>query len=261
MDLPGRFRALGYRLARPLRTLRELSDPVDDLTRLADRFGTDKGSAAFAGHGYTRIYADLLEPLRDRPVRLLEIGLLHPADSGWSAGAGGEAAAVGRRAPSLAMWSAYFPRGEIYGFDREDFSAVAIERCRIFRGDMGSREDLHRLIEESGGRFDIVIDDASHASHHQQIALATLFPALRSGGFYVIEDLNYQPPGLEAEDAVRTVDLLRRVEAGGRFASPHLDAAECAFLDAQAASIELYDALDRRLRLARRDALAVLRRR
>ena len=262
MDIAGRLRGLLYRLARPRETLRQLSEPVDDLTRLADRYGSDKGFAAFDGHGYTRVYAELFAPLRDSPVRLLEIGLLHHKDRGWSEHPWSHrGSARARRAPSLAMWSAYFPQATIFGFDINDFSAVEIERCRIFRGDMGSREDLHRLIGDSGGMFDIVIEDGSHASHDQQIALATLWPALRSGGLYVIEDLTYQPPELERAGAVKTLDLLRAVETGGKFGSPFLDAAERALLDAEVARIELYDSLDRRTRFSRRDALAVLRKR
>lgn len=260
MDIKGRFAALGYRLGRPVETLKALSEPVDPLTRLADRFGTDKGSAAFAGHGYSRIYHELFAPLRGQPVRLLEIGLLHHADPAWSAHPW-QGPARATRAPSLAMWAAYFPQGAIFGFDINDFSAVTIERCRILRGDMGSREDLQALVHESGGDFDIVIEDGSHASHHQQVALATLFPGVRPGGFYVVEDMNWQPAGLEPEGALKTADLLRRVEAGLPFASPFLEAAECARLDAEVAEVALYDALDRRLGVARRDALAVLRKR
>jgi len=46
--------------------------------------------------------------------------------------------------------------------------------------------------------FDIIIDDGSHASWHQQLTLRTLFPRLEKGGLYIIEDLHYQPPGIEA---------------------------------------------------------------
>jgi hypothetical protein len=261
MNIAGRLRGLAHRLIHPLQGLRDLSEPVDELTKLADRFGSDKGLAAFAGHGYTRIYSALFAPLRDMPLRLLEIGLLHPRDAASPHGGGGEGCAVARRAPSLAMWSAYFPKAQIFGFDIGDFSRVAIERCTILRGDMGSRDDLRRLLRDSGGAFDIVIDDGSHASHHQQIALATLFPAVASGGVYIVEDLDHQPPELEPSEAVKTVDMLRRAEAGGGFASPHLDAAECAYLNAQVAGIALYDAFDRRKPLPGRDALAILRKR
>jgi len=52
--------------------------------------------------------------------------------------------------------------------------------------------------------LDIIIDDASHASHHQQKGFLELFPKLKSGGLYIIEDLRWQPKGMEKEvEAVR----------------------------------------------------------
>ena len=51
---------------------------------------------------------------------------------------------------------------------------------------------------DSGVAFDIIIDDGSHASYHQQLSFKTLFPTLKSGGIYSIEDLNWQPQEYEA---------------------------------------------------------------
>lgn len=260
MRLKQRLSGLGHRARHPAALLRTLSDPFDPLTLFANRFGTDKGSSAHSGHGYAEVYHEILAPLRDKPVRLLEIGLLHRADKAWLQDPVQHAgAASGERAPSLAMWSAYFPRGEIFGFDFNDFSGVRVERCTIFRGDMGNRDDLARLVRETGGGFDVVVEDASHASHHQQIALAALFPALKPGGVYFIEDLHFQRPELEAPDAVKTVDLLRRAGQGLGFASPHIEAGEADYLAAHVDRIELYDSLERGTsRSRRRDALAAL---
>jgi len=47
--------------------------------------------------------------------------------------------------------------------------------------------------------FDIIVDDASHASFHQQLTMLRLFPLLKAGGFYIIEDLNWQPTIYEAQ--------------------------------------------------------------
>jgi hypothetical protein len=93
-------------------------------------------------------------------------------------------------------------------FDIADFSNVSLSNCRILQGDMSSREDLSRLL--TLGPFDIVIDDGSHASPHQQIALACLFPHVAPSGFYFIEDLNSQPLALERADVPQTRTLLRR---------------------------------------------------
>ena len=41
---------------------------------------------------------------------------------------------------------------------------------------------------EFDGRLDLVIDDASHELHATKASFETLFPLLRSGGWYIIED-------------------------------------------------------------------------
>jgi hypothetical protein len=56
-------------------------------------------------------------------------------------------------------------------------------------------------------RFDIIIDDASHASYHQQLAFKTLWKQLAPGGLYIIEDLHWQSPVFEA--AMPAVPLSR----------------------------------------------------
>ena len=62
--------------------LASLNRRADRLTSLANLYGTDKGTGP-RGHHYTRIYSELLEPLRDRPIRILEIGLLGMRRGGW----------------------------------------------------------------------------------------------------------------------------------------------------------------------------------
>src|SRR6266566_847030 len=88
------------------------------LTILANRYGSDKGDRRYEGHHYTRIYEPLFRSRRNEPLRLLEIGLLNSRNySAWTrrdqryAGT-----AAGKRAPSLEMWSRYFPNATIFGF-------------------------------------------------------------------------------------------------------------------------------------------------
>ena len=48
---------------------------------------------------------------------------------------------------------------------------------------------IRQLVEsELGGPIDLVIDDASHAYHPTLLSFEALFPLLRSGGCYAIED-------------------------------------------------------------------------
>ena len=115
---------------------------MDYLTKLENQFGSDKGTEHFNRHYYTRVYAALFGRIHHQPVRLLEIGLLHVADSGWVVPCNYVGTAVGDKAPSLNMWSTYFPNGRVFGFDINDFGSVQVERCQIFRGDMSSRPEL-----------------------------------------------------------------------------------------------------------------------
>jgi hypothetical protein len=254
-----KVRSLRKGLARRLSGLaRRLDVSADTLTALADHYGTDKGSGP-DGHHYTRVYSELFEKLRDRPVRLLEIGLMGLGRGGWDDELLRDSGkACGRDAPSLRMWADYFPRGEIFGFDFNDFSGVEIARCRILRGDASRPADLLAAIAETGGNFDIVIDDASHASDHQQIALGTLFPAVAPGGLYIIEDLNYQPADREPPGAVNSVDVLRRAEVTGEFRSNHLSGEAAAYLGKYVERIALFDSLARGSAIENRDALGVL---
>lgn len=94
--------------------------------------------------------------------------------------------------PSVKIWLEYFSRARIFGFDISDFSHQQGPRFRFTRGDSGNIEDLRR-IKDMAPDFDVIIDDASHASYHQQLAFKELWDTIPSGGIYIIEDLNWQP--------------------------------------------------------------------
>jgi len=102
---------------------------------------------------------------------------------------------------------------------------------------------LAKLVTAVGRPFDIIIEDASHASHHQQIALGVLFPHLRSGGLYIIEDLHWQDPGLEKPNVPKTNDLLKKLQILGEFESPFLSDVERAYLRDHVDRLSLYDSL------------------
>lgn len=237
----------GYSLAR-----------IDELTYLADFYGSDKGTR-FNAHLYTRIYEEFFEAMRDNEISVLEIGLCRSdSDKRRMRNAAEGATYVSAfRAPSLEMWRAYFPNATLFGFDIDDFSAVKIDRCEIIRGDMSSRTDLARLLAAADGGFDIVIDDGSHASHHQQIALGVLFPHVRPGGLYIIEDLIWQDEQLERENAPKTRDLLRLFQVTGVFESPYLTGPERCCIQENVERVWLFDSLTRAIP-DRSDALALL---
>lgn len=179
----------------------------DDLTRIASKYLTDKGVTFFPFNGYTRQYRDLFDPLRFKPITVLEIGLARKRDRNDPR----------VTCPSLQLWSEYFPHANILGFDIDDFSMVHLPRTKIFRGDQGKPEDLLKVVAEFP-QLHIVIDDGSHASFHQQTSLRTLWKYLAPGGIYAIEDLDVQPPELERSLPCRatTRDLLTDIPALNR---------------------------------------------
>lgn len=137
----------------------------------AVRFGSDKWGEL---HWYTPHYDRHFAALRDEPVRLLEIGIGGYDDPELGGG-------------SLRMWQRYFRRGLIHGLDIHRKSVTG-PRIRTVQGDQGDPSFLTELADHIGP-LDVVIDDGSHVSNHVLTSFQTLFPRLRDGGVYVIEDL------------------------------------------------------------------------
>lgn len=145
--------------------------PHHDLNELSLHYGSDK----WGGHWYTPHYERHFGPLRDRRLRILEIGI-----------GGYQAPDVG--GASLRMWKRYFRRSIVIGLDYFDKSGIAEPRIQPVRGDQGDAEFLARLGTELGP-FDIVIDDGSHISGDVIASFEVLFSHVRPGGLYVVEDL------------------------------------------------------------------------
>jgi hypothetical protein len=189
MELRAAYRAIVPEdtRARVLTTRRHLRDRArralvplygHDLERLARAYGTDKAGPR---HRYTQAYERHLARLRRKPIVLLEIGI-----GGYDDPAEGGA--------SLRMWRRWLPHAEIHGADLYDKSRVAGRRIAVHRTDQADADALARLAEEVGP-CDVVIDDGSHVCDHVVRTFEVLFPAVRPGGVYVIEDLqtSYQP--------------------------------------------------------------------
>lgn len=144
---------------------------LDPLSRIAQRTGTDKWWL----HGYTEVYHRHFAPLRERPLRLLEIGV-----------GGAENPAVGGH--SLRMWREYFPNATIVGIDIHDKAELAGDRIVIERGSQ-SDPGFMRALCDRHGPFDIVIDDGSHLSDDVVCSLTLLWERLPDGAIYAIEDI------------------------------------------------------------------------
>jgi cephalosporin hydroxylase len=154
---------------------------------------------------HLRFYKALLASLEPEPRRILEIGV--------------------KGGGSVAFWKALYPAAEVVGVDiklrpwlQETPSADGVVYVQ------GDQTDVKRLkqLAAQHGPFDLVIDDGSHVSEHQQITLRTLLPHVRSGGFYVIEDTHTTVKGEHSREVEYgadvwgdfTLTLLQRLRRG-----------------------------------------------
>ncbi len=197
-----------------------------NLTDLADRYGSDKGSTK---HRYTELYHMLFAPLRNRKLTFMEMGLLIGGPEH-----GVDADRKTEDLPSIRMWLEYFTKAQIIGLDISDFSWFEHQRFQFLRCDMDARENIVQATKGVDA-FDVILDDASHASHHQQNAFLELFPRLNSGGLYIIEDLRWQPPAYELDGITKTAALFQSYLHGGTF--EHRDPEIGAAFDALAPDI------------------------
>ena len=153
------------------------------LTEIFNENFSDKGTVmeGWEAHGYSPLYEQWFDPIREQPIRLLEIGVCDPRKPG----------------ASLVSWYEYFPTAQIFGYDIVDATEFDNDRIKTFMGDQSSPTDLQRFVDMYGGDFDIIIDDGSHIDAHQQARLAFLFQFVKPGGQYVVEDMQVSPNTLE----------------------------------------------------------------
>lgn len=124
---------------------------------------------------------------------------------------------------SLEMWAKYFQNGEIHGIDaNEKIKNHVYKEPNIYchLGDQGSPEYWEYFKKATDITFDIIIDDGSHVNSHQILTLINLFPRLKMGGVYVIEDTHtsywtaygggIQKPGTFVETVKQLIDFLHR---------------------------------------------------
>jgi hypothetical protein len=143
------------------------------LDDLAIKHGADKSTIT---HGYTPIYERFFQPLRNKELSLIEIGFggYHFPERG---GAGAR------------MWADYFHRGKIVTLDLYDKHPLNHERIKFYKGAQDDSTFLRNVVEIEGAP-DIIVDDGSHISPLTIESFRILFPMLKPGGWYVIEDLH-----------------------------------------------------------------------
>ena len=171
---------------------------MSELLDLADKYYTDKGTEKGSATGFALIYERLFGNLKNESIKLLEIGL----NNGGPEHGGDRFERIIDSCPSIEMWHEYFQNGDIWGFDINSVDTSILDkldRFTFFKGDQGSLESYQnlekQLVEKYGDDhlFDFVIEDGSHAFYHQQMSFAHLSKFVKPGGYYIIEDIQWQP--------------------------------------------------------------------
>lgn len=148
---------------------------------------------------YFEIYERHFAKFRGQDISILEFGVLH----------GG----------SLQMWKQYFgPKARIYGVDiNTRCLTLAEDNITILMADQDNRESL-RGIKNTLPPFDIIIDDGGHTMTQQINTFEEMYPHVKDGGIYLVEDLHtsywpgfgggYKQPNTFVEYSKNLIDQL-----------------------------------------------------
>lgn len=120
---------------------------------------------------YFDIYDRHFSPYINKAVTIIEFGVFH----------GG----------SLQMWKNYFgKKARVIGIDIDPrCKNLEEDQIEIHIGDQENRDFLRKLSREIRN-IDIVIDDGGHTMNQQITTFEEMFPRVRNGGTYLVEDLH-----------------------------------------------------------------------
>jgi SAM-dependent methyltransferase len=171
---------------------------LDEIASLQSQTGpkTDKGSDA---HDYLRFYELEFSPLRDEPIKFMEIGV--------------------QTGSSIRLWLEYFSKARVFGIDIGKMTFPVDDRYTFVQGDQSSVPFWESFIGTHGSDWDVIIDDGGHHSGQIITSFESLWPHVKPGGVYIIEDLDEayraarQTPGFKNHMDF-LFDMLHRLNTG-----------------------------------------------
>lgn len=134
--------------------------------------GTDKESNHHYGAAYEMLFTKRgpsqigLYSVRDRVNLMMEVGI---ADGS-----------------SLLAWHEIFPNAMCVGLDIHPSAKACGDRTEFHLGNQIVREDCERAAD--GRQFDFIVEDATHQLADSLLTLLYLWPFVKPGGIYVIEE-------------------------------------------------------------------------
>lgn len=150
--------------------------------------GTDKQSNHRYGDAYESIFTD-----RDAVKIVMEIGV---ADGS-----------------SLLAWREVFQNAHIVGLDIHPPCRASGERMEFHLGSQTEKADCLRAA--AGRQFDVIIEDAYHSLENTFKTLFFLWPSVKPGGMYIVEE--WCNIGADRENIVALWPSVQIVDTQGPF--------------------------------------------
>lgn len=159
---------------------------MSELVKIFEKYSLDK-----LMNKYDKLYVDLLDKNKDNYKNILEIGIGTITEGKVSS----MYAYKNIDAPSytfgnsLRAWRDYFTNATIIGIDVDENTMFEEERIKTFCSSSFDKKNMKKIL--SGlDKFDLIIDDGLHNMEANLSTLEIVFPYLKDGGIYVIEDVN-----------------------------------------------------------------------
>ena len=209
-----------------------------DLNFLFEYFNSDKGesyinqytqpykrkNSKITAHGYAKFYEDLFKPLKDKSLKILEIGSFY-----------GNASAA---------FFFYFKNSLIHSADiNPDMYKYKGSRLNNYFVDSSSRESIIKNILNQDTEFNIIIEDASHMLKDQIISLFMLFPKIKKGGIFIIEEIDFPEKKEDMRIGQNMPDLktiLKKIQLNQDFNSEYINKNEKEYFISNVCSISFF---------------------
>lgn len=158
------------------------------LCEIMGRYGSDKGCLNIENshHNYTTFYYSIFKDLREKQLRVFELGLgtnnIHiPSNMG----------AQGKPGASLFGWSEFFFNSKIFGADIDSNILFNTDKIKTFYCDQTNPEIIKKMWNEPDlqDNFDIIIEDGLHTFNANVCFFENSIYKLKQNGYFIIEDI------------------------------------------------------------------------
>jgi len=159
------------------------------LCEIMGRNQSDKGHTMInrSWHNYTTVYYSLFKPLKEKPLRVFELGLgTNNTDVLSNMGP------HGRPGASLYGWAEFFPSAAIFGADIDKRILFTTPRIKTYFCDQTVPTIIADLWNEPDLKedFDIIIEDGLHTYDANVCFFENSIHKLKPNGYYIIEDIS-----------------------------------------------------------------------